>query len=186
MKKKILVLVMVASMVILNAGLAAALQEGEVNYPGPSIFYGVQTLNGDLMAVNFGGEVGFSSNFGLEGMVTYYQEKEDNLVLDLNSKLAIVHDQDVSVSALAGIHTQPKNFSQIYPRVGVLVSKHETSALDMNAGIDFLLRKPSDYIGYMLGFDYGLTRHIHIEVEHRRFSGQAKTEGLNVGMRYHF
>ena len=189
MFKRNLVLVLVFSLLLVTTSGAAALQQAEVSRGLSSLAYGIQTLNGELIALNLHSDIGFSQNFGLEGMLTYYNQdaQTDEWIADVNAKLNFVQETDTNVTGLVGIHTQVDNgFDSVWPRVGVLVSQSQTSSLDFNTGIDFLLEKDSNYIGYMLGFDYMLTRNLHMEVEHRRFSGQSKTEGLNIAFRQYF
>ncbi|GAB6100018.1 hypothetical protein JCM16358_18970 [Halanaerocella petrolearia] len=186
MKKRFAVLVLVLGLIIANTNFVSALQQAEVNPYDTSIAYGAQTLNGELISLNLEGDMGISSNIGIEGMYTYYKDSGDNKnIFDLNAKIGVVDKQDFDLSAIVGYHIKLDGDDDS-PRVGFLVSKAETSELDLNAGVDFLLGAQDNYIGYTLGFDYKLTEKVYLEVEHRRFTGQAKTEGLNVGMRYYF
>ncbi|GAB6138143.1 outer membrane beta-barrel protein [Halanaerobaculum tunisiense] len=189
MNKKMLTLVLVISFSLLTTTSAFALQQAKINRHDTSVAYGVQTLNGDLIALNLEGDIGLSSNLGLEGVYTHYSEgNNNNNVVDLNAKLSIIDNRDLDLSGIIGYHTKLENDHQGYPRVGIVVSKRETDNLGLNAGFNFLLGTGGDenYVGYSLGFDYKLTRHTYLEIEHRRFAGQDKTEGLNVGMRYYF
>ncbi|AGB42167.1 hypothetical protein Halha_2293 [Halobacteroides halobius DSM 5150] len=190
MKNKVTVVILIMVVMLMNIGSASALQKAELDPYHPSVAYGVQTLNGNLIALNLETDIGLSSNFGVEGLFTHYKDKNKNNrnVLDLNAKLAIINKPDFNLSAIVGYHTKLQELNEGDPRVGLLISKKETDSLDLNVGFDFLLGTGPDenYLGYNLGFDYQLTRRTYLEIEHRRFSGQKRTEGLNVGMRYYF
>jgi hypothetical protein len=177
-------------MAVFNSGSANAMSQAEIGKGDSSLAYGIQVLDGEIRALNLETEFGLSSNFGIEGIYTYIGESDDQSIddekdnkLDINAKLNIVNELDYDVTAVVGYHT---DFEEGYPRIGVLYSKKENKLLDLNLGIDVLLKKDSNYLGYMLGFDYRLTENIYLEVGHRKFSGQEDTEGLNIGTRYYF
>lgn len=192
MKKKLVISMLVLGIIILNLSPASALQQAEVRPKMGSIGYGLQMLNGDPIALNIHGEFGLSDNLGIESMVTYYMESneeytEDRFMLDINAKLNFVESEGTNVSALVGMQTEVNNGDDVHPRVGVLVSESQNRDLDLNLGADFLLGGiEENYIGYMMGFDYRLGNNLYAEVEHRRFSGQEKTEGLNLAIRHYF
>jgi len=163
------------------------MSQAEVDKGDSSLAYGVQVLDGEVRALNLETEFGISSNLGIEGIYTYIGDEDDNDnendILDINTKFNLVDKLDYDITAVLGYHT---DFEDGYPRIGILYSKSENKLLDLNLGIDVLLKKDKNYLGYMLGFDYRITENIYLEVGHRKFSGQEDTEGLNIGTRYYF
>ncbi|PRX32560.1 outer membrane protein with beta-barrel domain [Orenia metallireducens] len=169
-----------------NSSTVNAMSQAEVDKGDSSLAYGMQVLDGEIRALNLETEFGISTNFGIEGIYTYIGDDDDeneNDILDVNTKFNLIDNSDYDVSAVLGYHT---DFEDGYPRIGILYSKSENKLLDLNLGIDVLLKKDKSYLGYMLGFDYRLTDNIYLEVGHRKFSGQEDTEGLNIGTRYYF
>lgn len=183
MKKTNLVVLLIVILIMANTSLVGAMSQAEIDQGTTSLAYVMQVHEGKIKGLNLEGELGFSSNFGVETILTY--ANEDEYYVDVNAKVGIVDDYDYNVSALVGYNT---DFEDGYPRIGILYSRRQTKYLDLNIGCDVLLENGNfpDYLGYMLGFDYSLTRNLYVEIGHRKFSGQKGTEGLGVGMKYYF
>ncbi|MGM0368956.1 MAG: outer membrane beta-barrel protein [Bacillota bacterium] len=186
MKQFKFILVFIIALVLINTNLVAAMAQAEIDKGQFSLGYGMQTLERDIRALNLESGYGFSPNFGLDTSYTY--KEGDSHYLDLNFKMSIVENPDYDLSAVVGYHTEynKSDFTNEAPRLGVLYSKAENQYLDLNFGLDFLLKSQKDYLGYTFGFDYMLTNDLSVEVAHRKTSGQEDTEGLNVSLRHYF
>jgi len=186
MRKLKFILVFIIALFLINTNLVAAMAQAEIDKGQFSLGYGMQTLERDIRALNLETGYGFSPNFGLDTSYTY--KEGDSHYLDLNFKMSIVEKSNYDLSAVVGYHTayNQSNVTNEAPRLGVLYSKSENQYLDLNFGLDFLLKSQKNYLGYAFGFDYLLTDSLAVEIAHRKSSGQQGTEGLNVSLRHYF
>ncbi|MGM0502618.1 MAG: hypothetical protein ACQERJ_08795 [Bacillota bacterium] len=187
MKQQVkLILILIVALIMLNSNLVAAMAQAEIEEDQFSLGYGIQTLETEIKALNLETGYGISPNFGLDTMYTY--KESGTHYLDLNFKMGMVDNRQYDVAAVVGYHTEydDSSFTNSAPRLGVLYSKPENEYLDFNFGLDFLLKTDENYLGYTFGFDYRLTNNIHVEVAHRKNSGQEGTEGLNISLRHYF
>ncbi|WP_018249214.1 hypothetical protein [Orenia marismortui] len=170
-------------LVILTNGSVFAMYQAEVNPGEKSLCYSVQSLKGSIKSLTLESDFSLTDNLGLIGVYSF-SDNYDFINLDL--KLNMVDESDYNISFLGGYYFPLEDDQDSNAKLGILASTAVFKRLDLNGGLNVLLGKEEDYLGFEFGFDYRVTRHWYLEGGFRRFAGDKDNEGLSIGIRNYF